>query len=98
VSINFAEALDVELLRKMSGVPVTRAYASEDAFGVFVFKCEDNVVLRVDVSSCRAHEAPERIVASLRRAYDNATCVQRYLARPRPRLGAGTVGYTRRRR
>lgn len=41
---------------------------------------------------------PESLVRRVQGQVDNATRGLRYDRRPRPRLGAGTVGYARRRR
>lgn len=61
----------------------------------------DRTVALVEVSidhhdMVHANAEPEALVRKLQGQLDNATRALRYALRPRPRLGAGTLGYARR--
>lgn len=94
----------------MAGYDMACEFASR-VLGVFVvhavldpledevtFETDDGVRFSVDTRIAQLHGGADRLRDAVREAYADATIGRRYDQRPRPRLGAGTVGYARRRR
>ncbi len=85
-------------IAKDLGIPVMDSW-TEQGSGMLKLRCEGAVTLRIELPWQNTDYVRLRrsLADSLQRAWDEATAGRRYLARPRPRLSAGTHAYRGRR-